>query len=488
MPTLTERVAALQELDRRACQQDPLTFLERHVSIEEPDGTVIPLRLWDFQRDAISVLHDQHAVIVLKARRLGLSWIYLAYALWLAITQQGVRILILCKTEADASELLDRIRRMRDRIATDPAGHHLFSTLPAPAKTRDAVTTLDVGRSTIKALVGTPAAARSETAGLVILDEFAFQRGAPDIWRAVLPTIEGGGRLAAISTGNGGPNSTGTGGEFASQWTRANSGESTFQALFFPWQARPDRDHAWKQRALQALGDPERFQTEYPEHPEDAFTRPDIQPVYPISHVNQAEQLGREYDQHLQNGTMPPPAAGGLTLGIDWGIGTTACLLCWPLEGGGLWVVNELVVKRGEPAQLTRRMLELAANHDWPLVEACYDAAGAQQMQTFATIAPETIGIYRVDFNRRKRRTIGFLRQLLARTHAGHDTRVLAVSPACRVLLDQMRNLRLNDRGDVVKENDHAPDALIAAAWPVAAQFPDLDPDTNTDTMMVNTA
>lgn len=476
MPSLADRVAALQEIDRRECFADPCVALERHFEIEDPDGTVIPLRLWGFQRDAIRTLHDDGLVIVLKARRLGLSWIYLAYALWLAITQQGVRVLILCKTEGDAAELLDRIRRMKDRIADAPASAHLLAGLQQPRKSRDHVTALDVGASTIKALVGTPAAARSETAGLILADEFAFQKRAGEIWRALLPTAEGGGRIAAVSTGNGGPGTATDGAEFADQWTRANAGGSDFRALFFPWQNRPDRDEAWKQRTIELLGDPDRFRTEYPEEPADAFVSPDVEFVYNTAHVDAAERLGRLLDAQREAGTLAPPADGGIQLGIDWGIGTTASVIVWPLAGGGIYIPpGEVIAERGEPAQLTRRMLDAAARYDWPLTEARYDAAGAQQMQTFATVAPESVGIFRVDFNRRKRRTIGFLRQLLRRTHEGHDTRVLAISPQNTVLLQQLRGLRLNDKGDVVKEADHAPDALIAGAWPVAAEFPDLD-------------
>lgn len=99
MPALADQVAALQELDRRECFADPCVFMGLDVEIEDPDGTIIKLKLWLFQAQAVKALHEDRAVIVLKARRLGLSWIFLAYALWLAVTQQGIRVLILCKTE-----------------------------------------------------------------------------------------------------------------------------------------------------------------------------------------------------------------------------------------------------------------------------------------------------------------------------------------------------------------------------------------------------
>lgn len=198
--------------------------------------------------------------------------------------------------------------------------------------------------------------------------------------------------------------------------------------------------------------------------------------VYPVG-LDAAEELGGKYDELLANGDMIPPAGEGIAIGIDWGIGTTACIPIWPLAGGGAYIpAGEVIVERGEPTALTNQMLEMAAGFDPPLLEARYDAAGAQQMQTFGTVAPDSVAIYRVDFNRRKRRTIGFIRQLLQRAEDGETTKILAISPRNTVLLDQLRGLKLDDKGDVVKENDHAPDALIAGIWPIAAEFPDLDP------------
>jgi hypothetical protein len=442
--------------------------MERHVRIEEPDGTVIPLELWSFQRAAVTALHEDRAVVVLKARRLGLSWVTLAYALWLAITLQGVRILILCKTEADASELLDRVRRMRDRIALNPASSHMLSRLEKPHKVRDAVTTLDVGASTLKALVGTPAAARSETAGLVILDEFAFQRGAGEIWRAVLPTVEGGGRLAVVSTGNGSATTGGLGAEFAAQWSRASSGQSGFTPLFFPWMERPGRDQAWKQRTLQQLGDPDRFRTEYPETPDDAFTQPDTVFVFDRAGVDAAEKLGAQLDRE-----PPPPAGGSLGLGIDWGEHTHG-LTIWPLEAGGVYIpAGEVAALSTEPGETTGLILAAALRHGHPVSEARYDAAGVQSMRTFAAQARLTLPDLRtvsVPFSKHKTEAVNYLRLLFRRAAEGKATRVIAISPRNVELLRQLRALQFDDddTGKVTKGDDHGPDALIAGVAPIA--------------------
>lgn len=464
---LRAELEASRLLDLKECETDPVIFIERHVSIEDPQGRVLPFHLWPFQAQTVTALHEDRQVVVLKARRLGLSWLFLAYALWLAIFNQGIRILVLCKNEGDAGELLDRIRRIRDRIATDPASAHILAGLRKPNKVRDAVTTLDIGESTIRALVGTPAAARSETAGLVILDEFAFQKRAGKIWRALIPTIDGGGKVGVISTGDG---ISGDAEEFANQWSRASSGESGFTPLFWPWDARPDRDQAWREKTVGLVGGEERFQVEYPEEPDQAFQRPDSTMVFSREGIDAAEKLGAKLDSE------GAPDTEGLYLGIDWGEHTTSSVVGWPLERGGVYVpTGELELHGTEPAAATSQMLASAANHDPPLIEARYDAAGAQSMRTFIAQSPDSIGIWKVAFSKHKEATIGYLRQLFERTAAGKETRVIAISPRNQVLLRQLRSYELDQKtGKPRKGDDHTVDALIALTAPVAERHQEM--------------
>lgn len=443
----------------------PEAFIEEHCTIEEPDGTVIPFKLWDFQRDVVRALHAGDPVIVLKARRLGLSWVVLAFALWLAIFQQGVRVLVLCKNQDDAAELLDRIRRMRDRIATSPKSGHLLDGLRRPAKERDAVTTLDVGASTIRALVGTPAAARSETAGLVILDEFGFQRRAAEIWRAIWPTIEGGGRLALISTGNG-PEQHPIGGEFARLWARSVEGLSGLVSFFFPWQSRPDRDEAWKQRTVEALGDPERFKTEYPEEPGDAFLSPDADLVYDRTHLAAATRMGAELDA-LPPGQQP---RGPLYLGIDWGV-NTHMLLARELPSGGLWVVREVFSHNADIEQdvqaLTKVLRELGETPQ--MLRYDPGAAGAKVIGSFAHQMQDAMPGFRpkvmkIPFSKFKVVAIRYAKLLLRRAHEGQELRFAAISPTgAPELLRQMALAEWKDpdAGKTEKGDDHGSDALL---------------------------
>lgn len=495
------RVAAEQRADFKACRRSPVVFAMRHATIETVTGRAFRPHWWPKQIEALEAIHNDKRVIVLKARRMGLSWVALVYALWVAIFQQGTRILILCKNEDDAAQLLDRIRRMYDRIANDPLSRHVLTDLKTPASgkaPKDAVTTLAIGTSVIRALPAKARAARLETSALVILDEFAFVPESEAIWRAILPTTEAEddadldfiddtppvldseGRLVAISTGNG---TTGAGKAFADQWERADSGKSGFRAVFLSWRDRPGRDEAWRERMMEALGDVESFEVEYPEIPAQAFQRPEAKLVFDQSHINAAIELGRQYDALREEGKMPPPMRGSMASGTDYGDFATVGLPIWELERGGLYVPGtEFLSSRVDLDKITEGMLAMMAQFPYWWAAQRYDASFAQSNRTFVANVDKKLGPHNaikrtgrpntvpVTFNTAKDVTVRYLRLLLRRTYEGHTTRVLAISPKNVTVIKQMKEYQFkkDESGKFEKGDDDAVDALIAGSYPVA--------------------
>lgn len=198
--------------------------------------------------------------------------------------------------------------------------------------------------------------------------------------------------------------------------------------------------------------------------------------VFDQEGIDAAEMLGREYDLQRLAEEIPPPADDAIQLGIDWGEHVTASVVGWQLERGGLYIPpGELALERTEPARATQRMLDAAASYNWPLDEARYDAAGAQSMRTFAVHAPDSVGIWKVAFSKRKSEAIGYLRQLFERTAQGKTTRVLAISPANQELLRQLRAYALDPLTEKPRKgDDHSVDSLIALVSPIAARHREL--------------
>lgn len=447
--------------DREECRASSAVFARRHLKIEDKTGRIISFDLWPCQVDTFGTLEEEPRVIILKGRQLGMSWLVLAFALWLAIFQQGIRILILCKKEEDSKKLLGRIKRMHRRMGRDPDSQHILSGLLV---TKNDEKTFGLGDSTIMALVGNEDSARSESAGLLILDEFAFQAEAPGIWQAGGPATEGGGRMIALSTGNGSEKSKRKGAEFAKQWRRAKLGLSGFKAIFHNWRAHPDRDDAWYEVEEAAMGDPMKMRIEHPTTEDDAFLIADADLIYPGSHIDAAIRLGR-----LANKT-DSRVIDTLYLGIDWGVHTHMTMAS-QTAGGGIRALSEYYSERADIEIDVTRCAAIIAELQPTHCMLRYDpgAAGAKVIGTFlrmlrAACPRVTFEVKAIPFSKFKVVGIQYLQMLARRAEAGEMLRVLAADEVdVPELLRQMREAEWKDAdvGRTEKGDDHGHDSLL---------------------------
>lgn len=463
----------------RVCESFPY-FVSGYGSVEEARGA-IPLHPWPKQQEVIDAMCDHDRIVILKARQLGLSWLALHRAVWLAAfsrEHQGARVLIACKNQEDASNQLRRARRIIERLPS-----WLRPALGADSATR--IEFPDQGGSSIRVLTANPEAIRGETASLVIWDEAAFSKNqtAPAIWTALLPAVEQG-QLLVISTGNG---RTGDGAQFSELWDLAERGGSDLHPIFLPWSSHPGRTPEWAAKTAAAMGDDDAFRQEYPAEPEDAFRARSERAVYPGSHINAAVALATE---------NPYEQVPGIEIGIDWGDVQTAAVYFQPLEleGGGIRIVGELVQSRVEPRRAALDIFQTGAQYWQSIVEVACDAAPAGTTRT-AWEALENLHyqdpekypdeLTAVPFSKFKEggaeargvNTVGYIRYLLANTYEAQRTGKvvgprIAIDPELApTLLAQMKALVRDERGRIAKppldtkrpeRGDHVCDALVA--------------------------
>jgi hypothetical protein len=210
--------------------------------------------------------------------------------------------------------------------------------------------------------------------------------------------------------------------------------------------------------------------------------------------LDAAAAIGAEYDElaKLRPGPgvdalelLPAPAGGHLVLGVDFG-DHTFIVLAYPLESGGLWVVAAVPLDGVEAGAKADRALELLQHVPvWPgrpnvrnplywLEHVAYDSAGLESMRTFAKRLRQRrpdLGTFSVPFGSYKRETALYLKALVERARDGHRTRILAISAVnCVELMAQLRELRKDPKDAElwIKENDHGPDALVAALADIA--------------------
>jgi len=245
-------------------------FICEMVHIEDKDsGTGIGrFKLWDGQKEALMAFRENRLVIVLKARQLGLTWLALAYSVWLLLFNAGYTIVGLSRRDEDAKELVRRmvlilrhlprwlIRQKKDSpkasITWESTAHEVVVSHRGKESSR------------FIAMPAAPDSGRSFTANLVVIDEWAFQQWAREIWTAAYPTINRptGGQVIGLSTAKRGT-------LFHETWDKAAEKENNFCPVFLPWNTDPRRDQEWYERTKKELGD--MVYVEYPSTPEEAF-------------------------------------------------------------------------------------------------------------------------------------------------------------------------------------------------------------------------
>lgn len=282
MPELdTEELAAAEAAvaeEEQHCREHPAYFIENYVTIEDklhPEGRTI-FRLWKEQADAIAAFLVYRMVLGLKARQLGYTWLVLAYAVWRMLTIPGFTAAVVSKTDDDAMELVDF--RLRIFIMPNLPAWWIRPRAEAPpgwtGLTWDctmhelAIYHPNGMVSRFKADAG-PNAARSLTANLVILDEWAANVWAREIWAAGYPTVNRpgtsplDGQVIIISTGK-------VGTLFEEQTRGAQRQENSFFLIFWPWWTDPRRTPEWYRQTQANM--PTIYRSEYPANIDEAFT------------------------------------------------------------------------------------------------------------------------------------------------------------------------------------------------------------------------
>lgn len=261
----------MRKKEQERCRNDPVYFVETYGHIEDKDAAELiqPFQLWDGQRKALKTFARERRVVVLKARQLGFTWLALHEGARLIALQTGRTVVGLSRTEEEAKELIRRMKvilqNMPELIAESPPPPGWSGPWFEPTTMKVVVHWPDGPDSVFQAFASTPAAARSFTADLIIIDEWAFQPYAEEIWQSAFPVINRpfGGRVIGLSTIK-------LGTLFEEIVTNPGNG---FYKLFLPWNTDPRRDAAWYAATVASLGEAKTRQ-EYPATVEEALEAP----------------------------------------------------------------------------------------------------------------------------------------------------------------------------------------------------------------------
>jgi len=258
MTALTKE-ASIAALDRLLCEKSFVEFLS-YIKVRSDDPYnpgAVPWKNWDYLIERADAWAEGKSEVILKARQLGMTWLFAAYADWCA--RNGKAVGAFSAGQVESRAILDRVRYIEEMLPK-----HLQSG--ATIRSDDA--TYPSGGS-IRVFPSTEHAGISFTFQVVAFDEAHFHPYGAQNYAAVRPTLSAGGQFLMFSTADPtlGPN-----GFFHDMYWASERGETPYTAVFIPWNARPGRDEEWLAREKAAFtGLPEEFDAYYPSTPESAF-------------------------------------------------------------------------------------------------------------------------------------------------------------------------------------------------------------------------
>jgi len=239
----SQRTTALLEFHK--CKRSFAYFADKFCNILADGGggpgDWVRFALWPEQFRVAKLLQAERLIVMLKARQLGLTWLLLAFALWLMLFYPVATILLFSRRDDEAVDLLKtRLRGIYDR-------------LPQWLKVRgfkvdnDHEWELSTGS---RVLAFPTTAGDSYTATLAVVDEADLVPDLDTLMRAVKPTIDAGGRMVLLSRADKSkPESP-----FKRIYRAAKNKSTAWVPVFLPWFARPGRDVTWyEQQAADVL-------------------------------------------------------------------------------------------------------------------------------------------------------------------------------------------------------------------------------------------
>lgn len=203
---------------------------------------------WLWQRDYVDECMRYPFTATLKARQLGVSWLWDGLILWDMVFTSGIDDLIFSIKEDDA---IEQVNRVWDMWLSLPGWFKALLGLKVIKPFGDARPTSrieleheDDRLSTVTGMPATKKAGHSRVARRVLFDEGAHQEFAKEIWKAITPaTADAGGNIGMVSTANG---MGGTGEHFYRVFTGAGGPDyPNVRDIFLPWYMHPDRTQEW---------------------------------------------------------------------------------------------------------------------------------------------------------------------------------------------------------------------------------------------------
>ena len=244
-----------QILEMRRCKKDPIYFAERYIKIVHVDDGLIPIRLYDYQKEIITKITYNRRVTVCTSRQAGKTTTAAAVILHYILFNNHKTVALLANKGDAAREILDRIQ-----LAYEALPEWMQQGVVEWNKGN---IELENGCKVLAAATGS-GTIRGKSVALLYIDEAAFVENWDEFFASVFPTIASGKKTKILftSTPNGLNHFYKT--CMGAQADRDGEEWNGYEYVEVPWQRVPGRDEKWKKETLAAMNwDYEKFAQEF---------------------------------------------------------------------------------------------------------------------------------------------------------------------------------------------------------------------------------
>lgn len=224
------------------CSLSKSYFINTYVHIyDSVEKNWVPFLLWESQEYALEEMQTHQAVVWIKSRQIGATWLALADALHEMLFRPIAVVLLFSRRDDEAVFLLDdRLKGMYSRLP---------DFLKAGAIVEDNSHSMKLSNeSEVKAFSTT--GGDTYTATYAIVDEAALiGKKLKSLINSVKPTIDMGGRILVLSR----PNKDEPTSYFNAMYKGALGGRTVWHPLFLSWRANPNRSDEWYEKERESI-------------------------------------------------------------------------------------------------------------------------------------------------------------------------------------------------------------------------------------------
>ncbi len=234
----------------KKCADDPIYFAEKYIKVVHVDRGLIPIELYDYQKEIILAITHNRRVVCNTSRQAGKTTTAAVIIIHYILFNSHKTVALLANKGDSAREVLDRIQ-----IAYEALPHWLQQGVLVWNK---GSIELENGCKVIAA-ASSSSAIRGKSVAYLYIDETAFLENWSEFYTSVYPTISSGNTTKILLTST--PNGLN---HFWAICKGAQEGINGFKYIEVSWERVPGRGEAWKKETLGGLnGDTEKFNQEF---------------------------------------------------------------------------------------------------------------------------------------------------------------------------------------------------------------------------------